>query len=57
MDRGTAAFRQALQLAGAWRLAGTCGQGLHRGAAAGEAASSPCTAVESADSPPDIPFC
>ena len=27
--------RQAPQLAGAWRLAGTCGQGLHRGAAAG----------------------
>ena len=48
MDRGTAAFRQALQLAGAWRLTGTCGQGLHRGAAAGEAASSPCTAGESA---------
>jgi hypothetical protein len=22
--------RQALQLAGGWRLAGTCGQGLHR---------------------------
>ena len=40
--------RQALQLAGAWRLAGICGQGLHRGAAAGEAASSPCTAGESA---------
>ena len=29
--------RRALQLAGAWRLAGTCGQRLHRGVAAGEA--------------------
>ena len=40
MDQGVplprpAPGRQALQLAGAWRLAGTCGQGLHRGAAAG----------------------
>ena len=53
MDQGVPLPRpapggQALQLAGAWRLAGTCGQGLHRGAAAGEAAGSPCTAGESA---------
>ena len=45
--------RQALQLAGAWRLAGTCGQRLHRGAADGEAASSPGTAGGSASRNPD----
>ena len=44
--------RQALQLAGAWRLAATCGQRLHSG---GEREPEP--GQGNADSPPDIPFC